>query len=144
MLIDSRSDPIELLKNELKEKQLAINEAHEQGLLSEQQYNDAIVAAKQNAVDKQKKIEDDLLKNKMANVSAMLSASSDMFGGMADLTKNFASESSSAYKALFAISKGFAVANAALNLQTALSNASAAPYPKILQHMLKRQRRALK
>ncbi|MCX8602421.1 MULTISPECIES: tape measure protein [unclassified Gilliamella] len=127
--IDSRADPVELLKNELKEKQIAINEAHEQGLLSEQQYNDAITAAKQNAADKQKKIEDDLLKNKLANVSSMLSASSDMFGRMADLTRNFAGESSSAYKALFAISKGFAIANATLNLQTALSNASTAPYP---------------
>lgn len=59
----------------------------------------------------------------------ILGASSDFFGGMADLTGAFAGEQSGAYKALFAISKGFAIANAALQLQTAIANASALPWP---------------
>ena len=64
-----------------------------------------------------------------ARNSMILSASSDFFGGMADLTGAFAGEQSGAYKALFAISKGFAIANAALQLQTAIANASALPWP---------------
>ena len=64
-----------------------------------------------------------------ARNSMILSASSDFFGGMADLAGTFAGEQSGAYKALFAISKGFAIANAALQLQTAIANASALPWP---------------
>ena len=64
-----------------------------------------------------------------ARNSMILGASADFFGGMADLTGAFAGEQSGAYKALFAISKGFAIANAALQLQTAIANASALPWP---------------
>jgi len=53
----------------------------------------------------------------------------DMFGGMADLAKTFGGEQSTAYKAMFAVSKGFAIANAALQLQTAIANAAALPWP---------------
>ena len=48
---------------------------------------------------------------------------------MARIKDTFAGEQSGAYKALFAISKGFAIANAALQLQTAIANASALPWP---------------
>ena len=64
-----------------------------------------------------------------ARNSMILSASSDFFGGMADLAGAFAGQQSGAYKALFAVSKGFAIANAALQLQTAIANASALPFP---------------
>lgn len=64
-----------------------------------------------------------------ARNSMILGASADFFGGMADLAGAFAGEQSGAYKALFAISKGFAIANAALQLQTAIANASALPFP---------------
>ncbi len=62
-------------------------------------------------------------------MSERLSAGSDFFGASADLIGAFAGESSNAYKALFAVSKGFAIANAALQLQTAIANASALPWP---------------
>ena len=55
-----------------------------------------------------------------------------MFGGMADLAKTFGGEQSTAYKAMFAVSKGFAIANAALQLQTAIANAMALPFPSNL------------
>ena len=64
-----------------------------------------------------------------ARNAMILGASADFFGGMADLAGAFAGEQSGAYKALFAISKGFAIANAALQLQTAIANASALPWP---------------
>lgn len=64
-----------------------------------------------------------------ARNSMILGASADFFGGMADLAGTFAGEQSGAYKAMFAISKGFAIANAALQLQTAIANASALPFP---------------
>ena len=49
--------------------------------------------------------------------------------GVADITKAFAGEQSTAYKAAFAASKGFAVANASLNFATALTQVLADPSP---------------
>lgn len=76
-----------------------------------------------SAIDKR------LAEEKRKNDSAMLSASSDFFGASADLIGTFGSQSSKAYKAIFAVSKGFAIANAALQMQTAIANASALPFP---------------
>lgn len=91
-------------------------------LAQEQQFQTARNQIIQAAADERAAIE-------AARNSMILTASSDFFGGMADLTGAFAGEQSGAYKALFAISKGFAIANAALQLQTAIANASAAPWP---------------
>ena len=76
-----------------------------------------------SAIDKR------LAEEKRKNDSAMLSASSDFFGASADLIGTFGGQSSKAYKAIFAVSKGFAIANAALQMQTAIANASALPFP---------------
>jgi len=62
-----------------------------------------------------------------AENSATLQNYGSLFGGLADLTKTFAGEQSSAYKAIFAVSKGFAIADAVLRLQMALMQAMADP-----------------
>ncbi|ENM3902746.1 tape measure protein [Vibrio cholerae] len=60
----------------------------------------------------------------LQNASFALGVSAQMFDGLSALAKTYQGEQSSAYRALFAISKGFAVAQAGLNLYTAISNAS--------------------
>jgi tape measure domain-containing protein len=60
----------------------------------------------------------------LQNASFALGASAQMFDGLSALAKTYQGEQSSAYRTLFAISKGFAVAQAGLNLYTAISNAS--------------------
>lgn len=60
----------------------------------------------------------------MQNASFALGASAQMFDGLSALAKTYQGEQSSAYRTLFAISKGFAVAQAGLNLYTAISNAT--------------------
>lgn len=62
---------------------------------------------------------------RLASISEGLGAASNLFGSMADLVGSFGSEQSNAYKAMFALSKGFAIAQAGLNLSMAVSNASA-------------------
>ena len=89
-------------------------------LAQEQQFQTARNQIIQAAADERAAIE-------AARNSMILTASSDFFGGMADLAGAFAGEQSGAYKALFAISKGFAIANAALNLQSAISQALGDP-----------------
>jgi len=71
--------------------------------------------------------ENERAKTTLQNNSLILSSTSDLFGGLADLTAAFAGEQSGAYRAIFAISKGFAIANAALNLQSAISQALGDP-----------------
>lgn len=61
----------------------------------------------------------------VANANVILSSSSQLFGGLADILKGSGKEQSNAYKAMFALSKGFAIAQAGLNLSLAISNASA-------------------
>lgn len=110
----------------LEEYRQLQREAEEAGrqadIISLQEYE----ATKNNII---KQAADERAAIELARDSMILSASSDFFGGMADLTGAFAGEQSGAYKALFAISKGFAIANAALQLQTAIANASALPWP---------------
>ncbi|MGL4616362.1 MAG: tape measure protein [Shewanella sp.] len=111
----------------LEEYRQLQREAEEAGrqadIISLQEYE----ATKNNII---KQAADERAAIELARNSMILSASSDFFGGMADLTGAFAGEQSGAYKALFAIGKGFAIANAALQLQTAIANASALPWPE--------------
>ncbi|TRO77529.1 tape measure protein [Desulfuromonas acetexigens] len=57
--------------------------------------------------------------------SMVLSASASMFGEMAGLAKTFAGEQSDAYKALFAVSKAFAIADATIKVTQAIATAAA-------------------
>lgn len=62
-------------------------------------------------------------------LQTQLYAGQQIFDGMAGLAKAFGGEQSAAYKAMFAVSKGFAIAQGVLNLSTAISNAFALPWP---------------
>lgn len=116
------ASPLEQIDIEEQAKIAKLEEYRNLELISLQEFE----ATKNNII---KQAADERAAIELARNSMILSASSDFFGGMADLTGAFAGEQSGAYKALFAISKGFAIANAALQLQTAIANASALPWP---------------
>lgn len=116
------ASPLEQIDIEEQAKLAKLDEYHNLELISLQEFETTKNNIIKQAADERAAIE-------LARNSMILSASSDFFGGMADLTGAFAGEQSGAYKALFAISKGFAIANAALQLQTAIANASALPWP---------------
>lgn len=116
------ASPLEKIDIEEQAKLAKLQEYQDAQLLNEQAFQTARNQIIDAAAMERQQIE-------TARNSMILSASSDFFGGMADLTGAFAGEQSGAYKALFAISKGFAIANAALQLQTAIANASALPWP---------------
>lgn len=68
--------------------------------------------------------------------SLILSDSEDMFGSLASIAKDSLGEQSKAYRAMFAIEKGFAIARSIMAIQTALANASASgPFPANLGMM---------
>lgn len=92
-------------------------------------YEQAKIAIQSDAAMQRKQIADDENEHQRQNMSALLGATSDFFGQMAGAIGDYAGESSAAYKTLFAISKGFAIAQASMNLVTAISNAAALPWP---------------
>ncbi|MCX8675890.1 hypothetical protein J3U16_11385 [Gilliamella sp. B3023] len=121
--IYNKKSPLEQIDIDEQEKLNKLNEWRATGLANEQTYQDALTAITKDAVDKRKKLEDEAAEAKLKSTSAILQSSADLFGGMSDMLGAFAGESSSAYKALFAISKGFAIADAMLNLNSAIMKA---------------------
>lgn len=121
--IYNKKSPLEQIDIDEQEKVDKLNEWRATGLANEQTYQDALTAITKDAVDKRKKLEDEAAEAKLKSTSAILQSSADLFGGMSDMLGAFAGESSSAYKALFAISKGFAIADAMLNLNSAIMKA---------------------
>ena len=106
----------ETLSEELQRQKELIQYFQELEIGDAQTHADALVAIKKQQANEERRMQ-----------SEMLSASADFFGASADLIDAFAGESSGAYKALFAVSKGFAIANAALNLNSAIMQALADP-----------------
>lgn len=94
-----------------------------------QLYEDAKTAIMQQASYQRQAILLQEQQTYQQNVSSLLGESSNFAGSLADAIGQAAGKSSAAYQALFAISKGFAIAQASLNLQTAISNAMAIPWP---------------
>lgn len=72
-------------------------------------------------------IDRQMTEEKKKNTMEMLSASESLFDSLAGITKTFAGEQSSAYKMMFATSKGFQLAQASLNLYGAIMSAYNAP-----------------
>jgi tape measure domain-containing protein len=70
---------------------------------------------------------DRLVQIEQAKSQMLLSSGETMFASLAGGIEAFSGKSSAAYQALFAISKGFAIANAGLNLTSAISQAMADP-----------------
>ena len=65
-----------------------------------------------------------------ARYSVMLTSAGSAFGNLAEILKNSQGEQSSAYRAMFAVSKAFAVADATMNAYNAISKAwASAPFP---------------
>lgn len=97
----------------------------------------AILANTQLTEEARTQLETELTKRRNAQIAALenqkmnmvLSSGAQLFGGLADLARTFGGEQSKAYKTMFAITKGFSIAQGILNLSTAISNASALPFP---------------
>ncbi|HGM6984003.1 TPA: tape measure protein [Serratia marcescens] len=122
-------DPTAEVNQEELQKLEALNNYQQLGVLSVQQYEDAKTAILQQAAYQRQEILDQEQRTYQQNISTLLGESSSFAGSLADAIGQAAGKSSAAYQALFAISKGFAIAQASLNLQTAISNAMAIPWP---------------
>ncbi|URI08778.1 tape measure protein [Aquincola tertiaricarbonis] len=128
-------DPVAKLQFELEQKSalLASYAALDQDNLElyaaaklalEQQTTEAITAE----IEKRRAAE-------AAAQSAQLMAYSNLFAGIADVTKAFAGKQSGIYKAMFAASKAFAIADSIVKIQQGIANAAGRPFPENLAAM---------
>lgn len=122
-------DPFAKINLEETQKLALYQQYYDQDLISKQTYEDTKTSIEQMAANERTRISEEATKTQQQNMSMLLGSTSDFFGQMAGAVGDYAGESSTAYKALFAVSKGFAIAQASMNLITAISNASALPWP---------------
>lgn len=99
-----------------------LEQARQQDLVNEQQYQDMKTQVQQ-AGEQQR---NDIM---MANNAMLLSASGDFLGGMANLLKNAKGEQSAIYKSMFLASKAFAIASATVSLWQNVSKAMSVGFP---------------
>ena len=102
------TNPIDQLQQQLDQQRAIVQKAHEQGVIDKQTYLDSLAALDSNyfftAAEQQ---------------NQLWSSSLD---GWMDFFKNVQGETSTGYKVLFAMQKGFAIASASLNIAKAISD----------------------
>lgn len=125
-LRELRGDELEQLAEEYRVKLEQLDEYHTDALISEQEYQDAraqLIAQYQESRRKAASAKNEFItKDDEENIKQF----TDAMGDLSDAFQNLAtgmSESSGAYKALFAIQKGFAVASATANAIVAWTKA---------------------
>lgn len=102
-----------------------------------------ILSNTQLTEEERTKLEEELTKNRNERLQALeatrtsliLNSSADLFDSLAGLAKTFAGEQSSTYKALFAVSKAFAIADSIIKIQQGIANAASQPFPANLAAM---------
>lgn len=124
----SMSD-LEKIDADETEKMDKLNSYRQAEVITLQQYEDAKTQITKAAADERKSYE-------LATANAILSQSAALFGGMAEMAKNSQGEASGAYRALFALSQGFAIAQASMNLWMAASQALADPSKLTLEQKM--------
>lgn len=100
------------------------------GLITEEQYQINLTAIKSKYSDDRIAIEEEEIRARQQLQSAMLGSASGFFDGMAGMAQAAAGEQSGIYRATFALSKGFATAKAALDMQMAISDALSKGLPQ--------------
>lgn len=123
------SDPIAQLQVQLQEKTALLMEAAAEDQENAELYAQAKLALERDTQAKISEIVANEQAEKARQNSAALQNYSALFGSMADLTKTFAGEQSSAYKAMFAVSKAFAIAESIVSIQSGIAKAANAPWP---------------
>lgn len=125
-LRELRGDELEQLAEEYREKLEKLDEYHTDALISETEYQEArlkLISDYEKARAKARATKNEFItKDDEENIKQFTDAMSDLSDAFQNLTTGM-SESSAAYKALFAIQKGFAVASATANAIVAWTKA---------------------
>lgn len=110
------------LKQQFADRLEVIQEAMDAELLTEQQALEAKLEARRSYEN--------------ATRDLTMSSAEDIAGSLSSITKTMMGENSTAYRAMFAIEKGVAIARSIMNIQVAMSSAAASlPFPANLGAM---------
>lgn len=126
-LTGSVQDPNAQIDLQEQQKLAALAKYQAIDIQNAQLYEDAKTAIQQQAANARQQIAVNEANMQSQAISSIIGSVSQGFDGLANLAAGAAGKSSGAYQAMFALSKGFAVAQAALNLQLAISQAMADP-----------------
>jgi tape measure domain-containing protein len=124
-----QGDEVLRLQLELEAKSALLVQYAEQDQANMQLYAEAKVALEQQTAERIAEIANKRNADALASQSQVLTGYGSLFGSLADITKGFAGEQSSAYKAMFAVSKAFAIADSIVKIQQGIANAMSLPYP---------------
>ena len=83
----------------------------------------------------QKQFADEQAQMEQERIQTQLGSAAALFDGLAGLAKGYAGEQSKAYRVLFAVSKAFSVAQAAMSIATGLAKAQELGFPANLAEM---------
>jgi tape measure domain-containing protein len=122
-------DPVAQLQLELQRRQDVLTAFALADMDNAQLYADAKVALERETQRKIGEIEAKRIADQQAAQSAMLVNYATLFGNMADLAKNYGGKQDGLYRALFAASKAFAIADSIVKIQTGIANAASLPFP---------------
>ncbi|MGL4753053.1 MAG: tape measure protein [Aeromonadaceae bacterium] len=111
-----------------QQQQAILQQALDTKAITEQQYYETSAALNRS-------YNEEIAKQEAAANSARLQAGAQLFGGLAGLAETFAGEQSGLYKAMFAASQAFAIADAIIKIQQGIANAAALPFPANLAAM---------
>jgi tape measure domain-containing protein len=110
------------LQSLLNERNLIIQQSREAGLINEQEYLNLSLKAQEDYNRAITDLED-------ARFAGQLRAGSATFEALANITEAFVGQQSDTYKALFAVSKAFALADTSIQIANALAKAANTPWP---------------
>ena len=122
-------NPAAQVEMQEQQKKAALDKYRQLGVLGEQQYQNTLTAIQKTASMRRQQIIKDEADTLFNNQQQLIGSFGDFFGGLAGVISDGAGEQNAAYRALFAVQKGFVLASAALSLQKALAEANALPFP---------------
>lgn len=127
--VTAEGDPIARLVLEQERKTALLAQFAAQDQANALLYAEAKVALERQTQERITEILKQEEEKRRAAQSAQLQGYANLFSGMADLAKTFGGEQSKTYKAMFAVSKAFAIADSIIKIQQGIAAAAALPFP---------------
>lgn len=122
-------DPIAELIFQQEEKAKIVREYAQKDLEQAQLYAEWLVAIEQETQQRIQQVRADTRSKELAGQQQQLQGASQLFDSLAGMTQVFAGKQSTAYRAMFAASKAFAIAEAVVKIQQGIAQAAALPFP---------------
>lgn len=129
------ADPLAKLQADLQAKSDLLAQYAALDQENAELYAQAKLTLEQQTAERMREIVDKNQKDKAAAEAQTLQNYAMLFSSMGDIVKNFGGEQSRAYKAIFAVSKAFSIAQSIIAIQAGIAQAAAQPFPLNLAAM---------